>query len=324
MSSSVEPTQSTDLSIFSNLEQEPSSKCEDYKSCIAFRRLITALRYYESLKFENDKNNQIIFTSFAQEVYNHSSLIKDFHHFMKQHDEQLYDIIHNGNINKCDITSCSFASRHHRVADVNKLSDDPQLNVYCDTMDSLHFYSLHAFDVGMRAIQREYDNDKFTNNDDVNANTESYDSEFARVTKIISATQSSSDRFERVSDATKFNIEVGDTIENEENDEYEEVEEDMTYRDEIIVHLYIMEIEEDIITKLVQYFKKEQYDTESIDFDARLGKDGGNISKYMADHKECIAALITKLDESQRMLLHYLKYVFINSTYFIYSDIWFL
>ena len=43
---------SIDLKVFDNIEQERESS-DDFKSCIAFKRLIAALRYYQSLKTSN-------------------------------------------------------------------------------------------------------------------------------------------------------------------------------------------------------------------------------------------------------------------------------
>ena len=141
-------TTSSDLSIFSNIDQYPSSDCHDYKSCIAIKRLSSALRYYATLNIQNNKHDQETFTNFVQEIYKHTLLIEDLYHFQKQHDHQLHEIMNyliNDKIHKkCDIDSCQYSSRHYRVKSTNDTNNinamDRHLKLYGDTLDSFHFY----------------------------------------------------------------------------------------------------------------------------------------------------------------------------------------
>ena len=109
----------SDLTVFNN--NHPSSDdCTDFKSCIAIRRLLTSLRYYSSLNVITNDNDQAIFTHFINELYAHKLLIEDFHHLQGHHDDKICEImdlvINNDLFSECDIDSCDFASRHHRVS----------------------------------------------------------------------------------------------------------------------------------------------------------------------------------------------------------------
>ena len=120
----------TDLTIFDNVQKYPSTNCIDFKSCIAINRLLSALHHYSTLELNSNQNHQDIFTHFTKEIYKHPLLIQDFHHFQKQHDQQIHQIIKyaiNRNICKeCHIDSCVYASRHHRV------QNDETINVEMD------------------------------------------------------------------------------------------------------------------------------------------------------------------------------------------------
>ena len=80
------------LSIFENIDQYPSTVCQDYKSCIAIKRLSSALSYYSTLNIQNNQHDQELFTKFVQEIYRHTLLIQDLYHFQKQHDNKLHEM----------------------------------------------------------------------------------------------------------------------------------------------------------------------------------------------------------------------------------------
>ena len=303
---------STDLSIFKDIQKLPKWDCKDYKSCIAIHRLLSALRYYSTLKLQSNKDHQEIFTSFINEIYKHPLLIQDFNHFQTRHsNHQLSDIIkyakETGLTSACDIDSCDYSSRHYRVnipSNTTKTSKmDPHLQLYANTMDSLHFYLSHLHDVGLRCLSQEED-DHDTDDNINNKNNESYDPEFARIGSIISSTRSSSDRFNRVSSGNKFNIEMDDAIQNEEDQiEIDDDESSVTYLDFLMEEIYWMDVNEDVITKLINYMKQEQFETESMDLDLQLRD--GNIAKYMVNHEKCMNAVIEILNQSRGVVLLY-------------------
>ena len=301
--SSIESRLQTDLSIFNHIEQFASLNCADFKSCIAIHRLLAALRYYQSLKFQISENDREILTTFINEVYEARLLIQDFHHFQKQHDQQLYDIINYATkthlLSKdCDIDSCDYASRHYRVENNNNIKDnmDPHLRFYTDTLDSFHFYISHLHHVGLRYIQHQqddhYHDDKKQDHDQL------YDHQFARIHNIISSTRNASNRFNRVSVGSKFNIEVNKTIQNEQDqDEHDVNEYDHTYLDTLWQHLYKLKIKEDVILKLVNYSKYEEYDTETMNMDSQI--ENGNIAHHLVHHQKCFKAVTELFNKSR-------------------------
>ena len=297
--------QSYDSSMFDNIQQEISSDCNednrDIESCTKINRLICALKYYKSFNMDIEaSNNDGNFTHFANNVYNHASLIQDIYHLMKKHDAQIYDIRklitnhHNDDI--CDINTCSASSRHYRTEnDIRLLSDDPKMNVYCDSLDSLHVYLIHSHQIGMRIAQKTIENDDGFNGDNKESDNDNscYDHEFARYKDIISGTIDVTNRFERISSNNnkyKINQISDETIFDETDDE--------TYLDSLIDHLYHENISEDIILKLIAYLKKEQYDTETVDIDLSLSNVGGNINKYM-NNKECMKSVMNMFTKSK-------------------------
>ena len=135
-----------------------------------------------------------------------------------------------------------------------------------------------------------------------------YDPEFARMNKMISSTRTKTNRFDRVSIGNKFNIEMTDTIENEEEQcqDDDNAEHNMTYLDSLVYDLYEDKINEETILKLVDYLKNQKYDTEAMDLDLQINQ--GNISKHMGLNKECMNAVIAKFNKSRSMSYYLLIY----------------
>ena len=303
----------TDLSIFNDINKFPSSNCHDYKSCIAINRLLSALRYYQSLNLHSNQDHQNIFTNFVNEVYKHPLLIEDFHHVQKQHDQQLYDIsnyvIKAGLCQKCDIDLCQYSSRHYRVTnnDNNLHNMHPNLLLYGDTLDSFHFYILHLHHVGLRCIKPEKDDNYI----DDKKHDDLYDHEFARIHNILSSTRSKSNRFNRVSPGNKFNIQTDDTIQDDEDHkQYDKEEIIETYLDSLCHHLSEKKVKEDVIFLLVNYSKTQEYDTESMDMDLQIN--GGNISQHMVNHTDCFEMVKEFFNRSRSMFCLSTDFLFMH------------
>ena len=277
---------SNDLTLFDNIEEHDLPDCKDFKTCPAIQRLLSSLRYYKSLQLQQNKDHREIFANFIKEVYKHSILNQDFHHFQKRHEHQLHEIseyaIENGICKDCNVNTCDHASRHYRVENIKtiNLNLDPSLTVYIDTLDSFHFYLLHLHQVGLRFIDSTPDDANATQYD------EAYDAEFARVRDNILSTKDSSNRFNRISAGHKFKLKTE-----------EEHKGNITYLDSMVDDLLQKNVNEDIIMKLINYLKQEQYDTKSMDIDLQIAN--GNIAKYMANDNKCLKAIIGKFNESR-------------------------
>jgi len=300
---------SIDLSVFHNPQQRPSSDCTDYKSCIAINRLLACLKNYKALKLESSINNENIFSNFMNTVYKHDLLIEDFYHLMKNHDKEIYYIMKNIN-HQCDIDKCLSSSRHYRVYNNNNdntsiSEDDSHLNIYCDTLDSLHVYLIHSHEMGMRIITKQQQDD---HDDDITFEEEKkdendwYDPEFARYQNIISSKRKKTNRFKRIGGGNKFKIQIGhESHHNEEDDkiENEDNEDGITYLDAVIIHLKKQTVKQEVILKLIKYLQSEQYETDSIDLDLSLTVNGGNIAKYMINDEECLKHMTNMFNKSR-------------------------
>ena len=313
-----------DLSVFDKIHLQSEPNCNDYKECISIQRLLTSLKYYSRFELQSNQSDREIFTNFANEVYNLQTLIGDFNHFQKRHDHQLNDIMRYINDNEiylnCNIDSCDHSTRHYRIQNDNNILNniDPRLNPYQDTLDSFHFYLMHLHHVGLRCIPSNetsvQDNDA---KDDKTQREESYDPEFARIGRIITSTRNASNRFNRISSGNKYNIEMGNNIETEVQ---QKDNDNMTYLDTVVEHLYKVNIQNDSILRLVNYLKNEKFDTESMDMDVDItNKSDSNISKHMANHKECMDAVIGMLKRAKGTPL----FVYIFVITFVYESWYF-
>ena len=163
-------------------------------------------------------------------------------------------------------------------------------------MDSFHHYLLHLFQCGFR-ITKANDNG---NDDDPSDHDYDvcYDPEFARINNIISSTQSSTERFNRVSSGDKFNIEASDAAQSmyyDDNDDGDNI----TYSDTVYQHLHVQKIKEDVIVRLETFLNAEEYDTESIGLDLKIFN--GNIYQHMINDEQCMDAIMYIFNQSQRM-----------------------
>ena len=301
----------TSNSIYDNIPCEIPSNCKHFTLCKSIRRLLGALHNYTTLTLQSVQDDEEKFVNFANEVYKHQAMIQDFTHFQKYHDHQLFEIINylleNEICPKCDIETCGYATRHYRLGNDKLINNDvdPYLLLYKDTLDSFHCYLWHLYDVGLRCIRQK--EEKQMQDTDVNNGTllESSDPEFGRISDIVSSTRGSSNRLDRISSRNKFNIEMTQVAPSKKmtDDAY-----DATYLDGVFRHLYESGVLNEMILKLMRYLKREQYDTESMDWDLHLSAHGGNIFRNLCN-KECAKLLEDIFKTSRGMFMqHFLIY----------------
>eukprot|EP01084_Bolivina_argentea_P266524 452073_1 len=137
-------------------------------------------------------------------------------------------------------------------------------------MDSLHFYIFHCFDVGLRIKTTELKKEekKEENKDKY------FDNEFNKINNIISQRKNITKTFARfsITKNNKFNIKTINEEINELNDNNNN-----TYLDEL--YLYLIQnknISKHDIEQLVAFTTNEEYETDSIEYDA--GIHNGNIA----------------------------------------------
>eukprot|EP01084_Bolivina_argentea_P262211 443365_1 len=164
---------------------------KDYTQCKSMKRLLEGLKFYSGLKITENANDKKIWNKFINEEYD--NLIDDYIHFNNQHSHELERINNDitnkdSGFNECKISDCVFTSRHHNnqpsKTDENTLT--PTENFYKMTMDSLHFYLFHCFDVGIRTKKEDNEDKKQpTDKQKEEKKGEYFDSKFSRLNQMI-------------------------------------------------------------------------------------------------------------------------------------------
>ena len=167
-----------DLKVF---DDELSKRCsdKDYAHCIAINRLLVALRYYQTV------NASANFTAFMMEKYK-QRVFDDFIHLSREHQHQIEDIhqyfIQQKGGKECQVKSCDFASRHHRVDKndaINQTESESETTMlYQEIMDSLHVYIYHLHQYGLRTVEKEKNNEQKEEKQNVASEYQCYDREF--------------------------------------------------------------------------------------------------------------------------------------------------
>eukprot|EP00483_Globobulimina_turgida_P013013 UN13037 len=106
-----------DLKIFTSItHNECNTKNKNknknpMKSCVALRRIDSALRYYDKLDILNNKQDEELFEDFMNEIY--GEVINDIIHLNNHHCHELEEI--HQELNECKINECQYTSRHHEI-----------------------------------------------------------------------------------------------------------------------------------------------------------------------------------------------------------------
>ena len=292
-----------DLTVYQNMGTNDACNGNDnYKQCQAMTRLLVGLKYFTLLNIVENENDKEIFSNFISDIY--YPFIDDYVHFNNHHSHQLEDInneiiiIDNNQISfdECDILTCPFTTRHHNTRPHTNSHDldDDILNFYKQTMDSFHFYLFHCFDVGIRCKKQDTKEEKEEKEEQKNDTY--FDAAFSRINKMISQRQDITKEFDRFSTAknSKFNIETGHEKEEENQND------DTTHLDTIYQYLKPQNIKQNDIRDLNDFIEKEEYDTESIEFDIIEIKDGNISNGVISD--ECIQKIQNLISVAKGML----------------------
>ena len=85
-------SQSMDLSIFQNIQQQPDENHHDFRTNISIRRLLCALKYYTMLDVIGNEQDQDKFIHFIKEIYT-TQILDDYYHLTKFYNDDLEDIM---------------------------------------------------------------------------------------------------------------------------------------------------------------------------------------------------------------------------------------
>ena len=134
------------------------------QQCPQIERMIKALQYYQHLDITNNSENEGELMHFLTMVY--KGLLDDFAHVVTTHNdskqlEQIFDTFVKGqNPTTCAISSCPMAFRSFRDKTKDTIENsDQEFLFYRDTMDQLHCYLHHLFDMGLRVKPSEINAD---------------------------------------------------------------------------------------------------------------------------------------------------------------------
>merc|ERR1712228_591863 len=210
----------------------------------------------------------------------------DWTHILFKHEAHLHQIqqtlIENS---PCSVEKCNFMHRHHQNKEIKEYAQfDTISSVYAQVLDAAHFHLFHLFDVGMRSVIIDNDNDS----DQKNANDRFYDAKFAQMIERVNGKRSHTQKFERFRvSKNKFNL-----VEIEDQNK--------TFLDEMIAYLWTVGVDSTDTFILSQFLKKEQFDTDSVQMDIELNK--ANIFKQIKNEKamECIKKFIKTIKSQKR------------------------
>ena len=133
--------------------------------CNPLMRILHALKYYSSLRMDEESSNGDVFVSFIQTEYPY--FLNDYQHVLS-HSDKLEDIheqiISDDNFGNCNWRNCQSFCRYYRdlrrrVGGVTVDSDDYEITdshllFYRQIFDNMHQWLYHLFDAGMRAKRK--------------------------------------------------------------------------------------------------------------------------------------------------------------------------
>eukprot|EP01084_Bolivina_argentea_P086409 156184_1 len=173
-----------DMEIF----QDKSTDCDTNYICRCTRRIISAMKYYQTLNInvEHDKNK---FLFFYDKIYPH--ILNDFTHVITKHPDSLDSLyefaVKDMKLSKCTVQNCLYQQRHNRNRQhLIQLTQTQDIHFAFrrDIMDGVHCYTLHQYDFGFAIPESE----KKAFIEDVKVEDENIacrDSGFAHIVKII-------------------------------------------------------------------------------------------------------------------------------------------
>ena len=263
-----------------------SNKCkQSYSTCYAIHRLLISLKYFT--KFENNNNDEDNFLNFMDNVYS-TQIHDDMYHLIKYHQtdlDKIYEelVLNKYSFSKCDLSICTASDRHYRVIKLKeiKTNDNKYLNLYIETMDSLHFLLYHLYDSSLRINSKTIQNQTIANQSDVY-----YDSRFSEILDEMEKTRNLTNRFSRLT-TSKFNINSDNILAVDNVDDVDVVRTDDTddcdtFLDSTYNRLLCI-FDSKLVSNLKEIVIDQEYDTEAVDMDLELLKEDGksNISQQI-------------------------------------------
>ena len=162
--------------------------------CKSLQRLLRLMKLYSHLDIDTNTEHQSQFIKHIKERY--KEFLDDYIHLISKHSHQLESI--KSLLEPCDIAHCKYTLRRHHEENAYMNTEDDSLRFYATTMDSIHFYLNHLFDVGLRV---KTDKSK-------NESIKSAGSEFLRICAAVKAGREVTKSFKRFRSHSKFNFSI--------------------------------------------------------------------------------------------------------------------
>ena len=242
-----------------------SPKQPNWNTCSSVKRVIHALKYYETTTKGLNQEGVLAFTYFIKSIY--KNYLHDITHLSEVHGGDLEDI-HRSLFNEhefkpCDLKKCKISGRHSGVNRSEKDRNatpchDAFSHFIRDSFDSVHFYLFHLFDVGMRTLRSDIDSEQKDDDeiDDEDAVQSKWvDRAFLRRQKRLKAVRNElTDYFKRYEDQqNKFVI-------SKQTGDQKEIK-NQTYIDRFVDVLSDCAVGRQRMTR---YLMEQDFDTESI------------------------------------------------------------
>eukprot|EP01084_Bolivina_argentea_P285466 489537_1 len=285
-----------DPSIFTKRDRcDQHDQYHELNDCCAIQRITAVLTFVEQL---NDNQESL---QFITQTYPCAQLLNDKTHLITQHHDDIHQI--STILPRCQLNQCSYSRRHYER---KQNTEEQSETFYYDTIDNIHFYVHHLYDVGLRAHIEETKEKAKQKLQNVNC----YDSEFDTKKQLIANKSSFTNTIPRLSvQNTKYIIIIGDNFDGE-----------LTFLDKLFDHMKA----QPNISKFNTFLQEEEYDTDSLIWET-IHIDYGNItapfSEIIFDFQKHMQLTKTAFNVGIRFYywIHY-KYIEenINST----AEVW--
>ena len=306
----VQPKHANNKSIS---RSSPSLCSDNIKDCMAIKRLLVSLSYYNTLNTHNNNNDQALFCDFMDTIYQ-SQIYDDVYHLTKYHQNEIESILNLAIIaykmEKCDLSHCTHSNRHFRVKqlqkDNNNNNNNKYFNLYEETMDTIHFYVFHLIQGGLRVTNKSKVDEDEKEDEEKEHGTQYFDSSFKRMSSIIKQTKTKTNRFGRLN-GNKYNISVVNEPVADDGDGDGVAGDDVdTFLDTVYSYLEVNtnnnNINNNNIGLLLEILTDNGYDTESLDLDLEIFKsdEKSNLSQLLGDNNKGILKEVVKVFEKAK------------------------
>eukprot|EP01084_Bolivina_argentea_P307464 531452_1 len=156
-----------------------------------------------------------------------------------------------------------------------KYDDDPWINFYIQTYDSLHFWLFHLYSVGLRS-KRSHKNMTIGERKAIEIDSECYDFGFAKMVERIQHKRRETAQFSRYNAVQKYSLRCN-TRRNMMSKEKDS--ERLTFRDSLMLDLHKKVKQKAYIERLNVFLNGEEYDSDAIVDDI----DAGALSNIAAE-----------------------------------------